>query len=36
VLPPLVTGVVQSYGWRAGFLALAVLSLLVIPFALSA
>jgi MFS family permease len=34
VLPPLVTGVVQPYGWRAGFLALAVLSLLVIPFAL--
>ena len=33
VLPPLVTGVVQPYGWRAGFLALAALSLLVIPFA---
>ncbi|MET4538425.1 putative MFS family arabinose efflux permease [Arthrobacter bambusae] len=33
-LPPLVTGVVQSLGWRTGFTALAVLSLLVIPFVL--
>lgn len=32
-LPPLVTAVVQSFGWRAGFTALAVLSLVVLPFA---
>ncbi|MCX6499467.1 MAG: MFS transporter [Arthrobacter sp.] len=31
-LPPLVTGFVQSWGWRTGFTVLAVLSLLVIPF----
>ncbi|WP_411733434.1 MFS transporter [Paeniglutamicibacter sp.] len=32
VLPAFVTTIVQPYGWRAGFLALAGLSLLVIPF----
>ena len=32
ILPPLIVGVVQVYGWRAGFTALAVLSLIVLPF----
>ena len=32
ILPPLIIGVVQSYGWRSGFTALAVMSLIVLPF----
>lgn len=31
-LPPLVTSLVQASGWRSGFLALTVLSLVVVPF----
>lgn len=34
LLPPLVTHVVQGHGWRSGFLALAVLSVVVMPFIL--
>jgi predicted MFS family arabinose efflux permease len=33
-LPPLVTSFVQASGWRSGFLALTVLSLVVVPFIL--
>ena len=34
VLPPLVTGLVQTLGWRSGYMALATLSLIAIPFIL--
>lgn len=34
ILPPLVTAIVTGLGWRAGFGALAILSLLVVPFAI--